>query len=247
MEQVRKTALVTGAGKGIGKAIALAFAKEGYNVVINYNGSKEAALQVEQEAHSLGVQAITVQADVCQEDQVEAMVHEVMETFGRIDVLVNNSGINKDGLLIRMSAEDFHKVIAVNLEGAFHCLKQVSRIMMKQRSGSIINMASVVGLIGNAGQANYSASKAGIIGLTKSAARELALRHIRVNAIAPGFIETDMTARLSEKDKTKMMEQIPLKTFGKPEDVANVCVALASEAFSYVTGQVLHVDGGMVM
>lgn len=247
MEQVEKTALVTGAGKGIGKAIALAFAQAGYNVIINYNGSKEAAQSVLKEAESYGVKAITIQADVSKDEQVQAMIDQAMEQFGRIDVLVNNSGINKDGLMMRMSLEDFHKVIAVNLEGTFNCIKHVSRIMMKQRSGSIINMSSVVGLIGNAGQANYASSKAGVIGLTKSAARELALRQIRVNAIAPGFIDTDMTAKLAEKDKTKMMEQIPLKTFGKPEDVANVCVALASDAFNYVTGQVIHVDGGMVM
>lgn len=247
MEQVEKTALVTGAGKGIGKAIALAFAQAGYNVIINYNGSKEAAQSVLKEAESYGVKAITIQADVSNDEQVQAMIDQAMEQFGRIDVLVNNSGINKDGLMMRMSLEDFHKVIAVNLEGTFNCIKHVSRIMMKQRSGSIINMSSVVGLIGNAGQANYASSKAGVIGLTKSAARELALRQIRVNAIAPGFIDTDMTAKLAEKDKTKMMEQIPLKTFGEPEDVANVCVALASDAFNYVTGQVIHVDGGMVM
>lgn len=247
MEQVEKTALVTGAGKGIGKAIALAFAQAGYNVIINYNGSKEAAQSVLKEAESYGVKAITIQADISNDEQVKAMIDQAMEQFGRIDVLVNNSGINKDGLMMRMSLEDFHKVIAVNLEGTFNCIKHVSRIMMKQRSGSIINMSSVVGLIGNAGQANYASSKAGVIGLTKSAARELALRQIRVNAIAPGFIDTDMTAKLAKKDKTKMMEQIPLKIFGKPEDVANVCVALASDAFSYVTGQVIHVDGGMVM
>ena len=242
MEQVNKTALITGAAKGIGKAVALAFAKEGYNIVINYNGSKEAALQTQQEIEALGVKTLVVQADVSDEDQVKSMVEKSVETFERIDVLVNNSGINKDGLMLRMSYEDFHKVIAVNLEGTFNCIKHVSRIMMKQRSGSIINMSSVVGIMGNAGQANYASSKAGVLGLTKSAARELALRHIRVNAIAPGFIETDMTAKLAEKDKAKMMEQIPLRQFGQPEDVANVCVA-----FKYVTGQTIHVDGGMIM
>ena len=246
MEQVNKTALITGAAKGIGKAVALAFAKEGYNIVINYNGSKEAALNTQQEIEALGVKTLVVQADVSDEDQVKTMVEKSIETFERIDVLVNNSGINKDGLMLRMSYEDFHKVIAVNLEGTFNCIKHVSRIMMKQRSGSIINMSSVVGIMGNAGQANYASSKAGVLGLTKSAARELALRHIRVNAIAPGFIETDMTAKLAEKDKAKMMEQIPLRQFGQPEDVANVCVALASDAFKYVTGQTIHVDGGMV-
>ena len=241
MEQVNKTALITGAAKGIGKAVALAFAKEGYNIVINYNGSKEAALNTQQEIEALGVKTLVVQADVSDEDQVKTMVEKSIETFERIDVLVNNSGINIDGLMLRMSYEDFHKVIAVN------CIKHVTRIMMKQRSGSIINMSSVVGIMGNAGQANYASSKAGVLGLTKSAARELALRHIRVNAIAPGFIETDMTAKLAEKDKAKMMEQIPLRQFGQPEDVANVCVALASDAFKYVTGQTIHVDGGMIM
>lgn len=247
MEQVNKTALITGAAKGIGKAVALAFAKEGYNIVINYNGSKEAALNTQQEIEALGVKTLVVKADVSDEGQVKTMVEKSIETFERIDVLVNNSGINKDGLMLRMSYEDFHKVIAVNLEGTFNCIKHVSRIMMKQRSGSIINMSSVVGIMGNAGQANYASSKAGVLGLTKSAARELALRHIRVNAIAPGFIETDMTAKLAEKDKAKMMEQIPLRQFGQPEDVANVCVALASDAFKYVTGQTIHVDGGMIM
>lgn len=247
MEQVNKVALVTGSAKGIGKAVALAFARAGYDIVINYNGSKEAALSVQQEIEGLNQKAIVVQADVSDEEQVKAMVDATMEAYGRIDVLVNNSGINKDGLMMRMSAEDFSKVIKVNLEGSFNCIKQVSRIMVRQRSGSIINMSSVVGIIGNAGQTNYAASKAGLIGLTKSAARELALRHIRVNAIAPGFIDTDMTQKLAQKDKDRMLEQIPLKTFGKPEDVANVCVALASDSFSYVTGQVIHVDGGMVM
>ena len=209
MEQVNKTALITGAAKGIGKAVALAFAKEGYNIIINYNGSKEAALKTQQEIEALGVKTLVVQADVSNEDQVKTMVEKSIETFERIDVLVNNSGINKDGLMLRMSYEDFHKVIAVNLEGTFNCIKHVSRIMMKQRSGSIINMSSVVGIMGNAGQANYASSKAGVLGLTKSAARELALRHIRVNAIAPGFIETDMTAKLAEKEKAKMREQIP--------------------------------------
>lgn len=247
MEQLTKVALVTGGAKGIGRAISLAFAKQGYDVVINFNGSKDAADTLKEEIETLGQKALAIQADVSNEQQVSSMVEEVISSFGRIDVLVNNSGITKDGLLIRMSGEDFRKVIDVNLEGTFNCIKHVSRFMMKQRSGSIINMSSVVGEMGNAGQANYSASKAGVIGLTKSAAKELASRFIRVNAIAPGFIDTDMTAKLSDKDKQRYLDLIPLKAFGNVEDVANVCVALASDNFAYVTGQVINVDGGMVM
>lgn len=247
MEQLTKVALVTGGAKGIGRAISLAFAKQGYDVVINYNGSKDAANALKEEVEALGQKALVIQADVSNEQQVSSMVEEVIASLGRIDVLVNNSGITKDGLLIRMSGEDFRKVIDVNLEGTFNCIKHVSRFMMKQRCGSIINMSSVVGEMGNAGQANYSASKAGVIGLTKSAAKELASRSIRVNAIAPGFIDTDMTAKLSDKDKQRYLDLIPLKTFGNVEDVANVCVALASDSFTYVTGQVINVDGGMVM
>ena len=247
MEEIRKTALVTGGARGIGKAIALKYAKEGYDVIINYNGSKEAAEKTKQEVESYGVHAMCIQADVSDYDSVKAMVETIMETFGRIDVLVNNSGITKDGLLIRMTPDDFNRVINVNLTGAFNCIQNVTRIMMKQKSGSIINLSSVVGIIGNAGQANYAASKAGLIGLTKSCAKELASRNIRVNAIAPGFIETDMTAALKEADKEKMLSAIPLKKFGTPEQVADVCYALSTEAFSYVTGQVIHVDGGMVM
>lgn len=247
MEEIRKTALITGGARGIGRTIALKYARSGYDVIINYNGSKEAAEKTKQEAESFGVKAMCIQADVSDYDSVKAMVETIMENFGRIDVLVNNSGITKDGLLIRMTPDDFNRVINVNLTGAFNCIQNVTRIMMKQKSGSIINLSSVVGIIGNAGQANYAASKAGIIGLTKSCAKELASRNIRVNAIAPGFIETDMTAALKEADKEKMLSAIPLKKFGTPEQVADVCYALSTEAFSYVTGQVIHVDGGMVM
>ena len=247
MEEIRKTALVTGGARGIGKAIALKLAREGYDVIINYNGSKAAAEETKAEAESYGVKAIIIQADVSDYDSVKAMINSIMETLGRIDVLVNNSGITRDGLLIRMTPEDFNHVIQVNLTGAFNCIQNVTRIMMKQKSGSIINLSSVVGIIGNGGQANYAASKAGIIGLTKSVAKELSSRNIRVNAIAPGFIETDMTASLKDADKEKMLSAIPLKKFGRPEQVADVCYALASDAFSYVTGQVIHVDGGMVM
>lgn len=247
MEEIRKTALVTGGARGIGKAIALKFAREGYDVIINYNGSKAAAEETKAEVESYGVKAIIIQADVSDYDSVKAMINSIMETLGRIDVLVNNSGITRDGLLIRMTPDDFNRVIQVNLTGAFNCIQNVTRIMMKQKSGSIINLSSVVGIIGNGGQANYAASKAGIIGLTKSVAKELSSRNIRVNAIAPGFIETDMTASLKDADKEKMLSAIPLKKFGRPEQVADVCYALASDAFSYVTGQVIHVDGGMVM
>lgn len=247
MEEIRKTVLVTGGARGIGKAIALKFAQEGYDVIINYNGSADAAEKTKQEAESYGVKAMTAQADVSDYDSVKAMIEKIMAEFGRIDVLINNSGITKDGLLIRMTPDDFNRVIQVNLTGAFNCIQNVTRIMMKQKSGSIINLSSVVGIIGNGGQANYAASKAGIIGLTKSVAKELSSRNIRVNAIAPGFIETDMTASLKDADKEKMLSAIPLKKFGRPEQVADVCYALASDAFSYVTGQVIHVDGGMVM
>lgn len=242
-----KVALVTGGAKGIGKSISLAFAKAGYDVVVNYNGSKDAADATKQEIEALGQKAMTIQADVSQDEQVKTMIDQAIEAFGHIDVLINNAGITKDGLLMRMSYEDYHRVIAINLEGSFNTIHHVSRYMMKQRSGSIINISSVVGLMGNAGQANYASSKAGVLGLTKSAARELALRGIRVNAIAPGFIVSDMTDKLADKDKQKMLEQIPLKAFGKPEQVADVAVALASDSFAYVTGQVIHVDGGMVM
>lgn len=242
-----KVALVTGGAKGIGKSISLAFAKAGYDVVVNYNGSKDAADATKQEIEALGQKVMTIQADVSQDEQVKTMIDQAIEAFGHIDVLINNAGITKDGLLMRMSYEDYHRVIAINLEGSFNTIHHVSRYMMKQRSGSIINISSVVGLMGNAGQANYASSKAGVLGLTKSAARELALRGIRVNAIAPGFIVSDMTDKLADKDKQKMLEQIPLKAFGKPEQVADVAVALASDSFAYVTGQVIHVDGGMVM
>lgn len=247
MEEIRKTVLVTGGAKGIGKAIVLSFAKAGYDVIINYNGSVTKAEETKQEAEGYGVRAMTIQADVCDYDSVKAMIETIMETCGRIDVLVNNAGITKDGLLLRMTPEDFNHVINVNLTGTFNCIQNVTRIMMKQKNGVIINLSSVVGITGNAGQANYASSKAGIIGLTKSVAKELASRNIRVNAVAPGFIETDMTAILKETDKEKMLAAIPLRKAGTPEQVADVCCALASDAFSYVTGQVIHVDGGMVM
>jgi 3-oxoacyl-[acyl-carrier protein] reductase len=243
----RKTAVVTGSSRGIGKAIALALAKEGYNVVINYNGSKEKAEQVKKECEDFGVSAITVKANVADFAESENLIKEAISTFGSIDVLVNNSGITKDTLLLRMKEEDFDSVIDVNLKGTFNTIKHAARQMMKQRSGSIINMSSVVGISGNAGQANYAASKAGVIGLTKSVARELASRGIRANAVAPGFIETDMTDELNDKAKEEILNTIPLNDTGKGEDVANLVVFLASEKSRYITGQVIHVDGGMLM
>nr|WP_138268129.1 3-oxoacyl-[acyl-carrier-protein] reductase [Anaerofustis stercorihominis] len=243
----RKTAVVTGASRGIGKAIALALAKEGFNVVVNYNGNKEKAEQVKKECEDFGVNAITVKANVADFSESENLIKEAVSTFGSIDVLVNNSGITKDTLLLRMKEEDFDSVIDVNLKGTFNTIKHAARQMMKQRSGSIINMSSVVGISGNAGQINYAASKAGVIGLTKSVARELASRGIRANAVAPGFIETDMTDELNDKAKEEILKTIPLNDTGKSEDVANLVVFLASEKSRYITGQVIHVDGGMLM
>lgn len=243
----KKVALITGASRGIGKQIALTMASEGYDVIINFNGNEEKAKEVCDECLKLGSKAMIVKANVADFAQVEAMVKTIMDVYGRIDVLVNNSGITKDTLLLRMSEEDFSSVVDVNLKGCFHCIKHVSKVMMKQRSGAIINMASVIGLVGNIGQANYAASKAGIIGLTKSVAKELASRGIRVNAIAPGFIATEMTEVLDDKVKDGIMSNIPLKQFGSVEDVANMVAFLASDKSKYVTGQVMNVDGGMVM
>ena len=229
-----KTAVVTGASRGIGRAIAKKLAACGATVIINYNGSE-------------GGRADIFQCNVSDFAACEAFFKAVTEKYGRIDFLINNAGITKDGLLMAMKEEDFDSVIDVNLKGTFHCIRFAARQMMRQRYGRIVNMASVVGVAGNAGQANYSASKAGVIGLTKSAAKELASRGITVNAIAPGMIETDMTADLADKVKDEMMKQIPLKRFGQAEDVANAAAFLVSDEAAYITGQVLHVDGGMVM
>ena len=242
-----KIALITGAGRGIGRAIAIALAKEGAEVVINYNGSEAKADEVKHEIVEKGGCAQCMQCNVADYEGCEAFIKAVIEQFGRIDILVNNAGITKDGLLMKMSEEDFDKVLDTNLKGTFHTIRAALRQMIRQRSGRIINMASVVGVSGNAGQANYAASKAGVIGLTKTAAREVASRGITVNAVAPGFIETDMTEVLPEKIKEASAAQIPLGKFGKAEDVANAVAFLASEDAGYITGQVLHVDGGMVM
>ena len=242
-----KIAVVTGASRGIGKAIAMKFAQLGATVVINYNGSAQKAEKVKQSIIADGGRAVIKQCNVADYDACEAFIKEVIDQFGRIDILVNNAGITKDGLIMRMSEEDFTNVVDVNLKGTFHCIRFASRQMMKQRSGRIINMSSVVGISGNAGQINYAASKAGVIGMTKSAAKELASRGITVNAIAPGYIETDMTNVLSDKVKEETMKQIPLGRLGQTEDIAAAAAFLASDEAGYITGQVLAVDGGMAI
>ncbi|MCI7477362.1 MAG: 3-oxoacyl-[acyl-carrier-protein] reductase [Selenomonadales bacterium] len=242
-----KTALVTGASRGIGKAIALRLAKEGANIAINFAGNVAAAEEVKAAIEADGGKAILVQADVSDSAAVDAMVKTVVDTFGGIDILVNNAGITRDGLLMRMKEEDWDAVLNTNLKSIFLCTKAVSKLMMKKRSGRIVNMSSVVGVNGNAGQANYSAAKAGAIGFTKSMAKELAGRGITVNAIAPGFIQTDMTAVLPEAVKESMAKSIPLGRLGAPEDIAGTVLFLVSDCASYITGQVINVDGGMVM
>ena len=242
-----KVALVTGASRGIGRAVAIQLAQSGADVAVNYSGSEAAAQETVDAILALGRKAIKIKANVANAEEVAAMVEETHKTFGHIDILVNNAGITRDGLLMRMKDEDFDAVIDINLKGVYLVTKAVSKIMMKQRSGRIINMTSVVGVMGNAGQANYAASKAGVIGFTKSCAKELASRGITVNAIAPGFINTDMTEVLPEKVKETMVTQIPLGRMANPEEVAAVTTFLASDFASYVTGQVINVDGGMVM
>lgn len=241
-----KTALVTGAGKGIGRAIALRMAIEGANVVINYSGSEDAAADCAAECEKAGVRTLRVKADVSDAAQVEEMFVMAVEEFGTVDILVNNAGITRDKIILRMKEEDFDSVLDINLKGSYNCMKAASKIMLKQRTGRIISISSIVGLRGNAGQVNYSASKAGIIGMTKSLARELASKGINVNAVAPGFIETDMTKALPESEKEKLLAVIPAGRMGKPEDIAGAVLFLAGPDSSYVTGQVLTVDGGMV-
>lgn len=242
-----KVAIVTGASRGIGKAIALELAKNGATVVINYNGSEDKAMEVKTEIENNGGTAEIYQCNVSDYAKCEEFVQIIIKKYGSLDILVNNAGITKDGLLMKMSEEDFDTVLNVNLKGAFNTIRFATRQMLKQRSGRIINMSSVVGVTGNAGQANYAASKAGVIGLTKATAREVASRGITVNAIAPGFIETDMTEVLSDKVKEATVAGIPLGKFGQVEDVANLAAFLASDKAGYITGQVIHVDGGMVI
>lgn len=243
----KKIAVVTGASRGIGRAIALELARSGALVVVNYNGSRERAEEVQALIEAEGGEAVIEQCNVADFKACEEFISSIIKRYGRVDILVNNAGITKDDLVMRMSEENFSQVIDVNLKGTFNCIRQVSRQMLKQRNGRIINMASVVGVSGNAGQANYAASKAGVIGLTKSVAKELASRGVTVNAIAPGFIETDMTEVLSESVREATVGMIPMGTFGKPEDVAKTVGFLASDGAGYITGQVLCVDGGMAM
>ena len=241
-----KTAIITGASRGIGKGIAQVFAIHGANVAFTYSSSASAAEELEKELITHGIKAKGYQSDASSFEQAQQLADEVLKEFGSIDVLINNAGITKDNLLMRISEDDFDKVIEVNLKSVFNMTKAVQRTMLKQRKGSIINMSSVVGVKGNAGQTNYAASKAGILGFTKSVALELGSRNIRCNAIAPGFIETEMTAKLDENTVQGWRDSIPLKRGGTPEDVANACLFLASDMSSYVTGQTLNVDGGML-
>lgn len=241
-----KIAIVTGASRGIGRAIAKELAANGAFVIVNYNGSKQAADETVDEITQSGGKAVSIQCNVADAAECEKMITDVIHTYGRIDILVNNAGIVRDNLLMRISEEDFDAVLDTNLKGAFHTMRQVARPMLRQRSGRIVNISSVVGVSGNAGQANYAASKAGVIGLTKSAAKEFASRGITVNAVAPGFIETDMTKKLSEQVRDQIISQIPMGTLGKPEHVAKTVAFLASDDAAYITGQVILVDGGLV-
>lgn len=246
-ENTRRAALVTGGGRGIGRAICLALAAQGYDVAVNYAASSAAAEQTAADCRAYGVQAVTLQADVTDPAACQTLVDTAAKTFGRLDVLVNNAGVTADKLILRMQEEDFDKVINANLKGAFFCCKAACKLMMRQRYGRIVNISSVVGLHGNAGQSNYAASKAGLVGLTKSLAKEFAARNVTVNAVAPGFIGTDMTNAMTDAAKQAAMAGIPAGRIGAPEDVANAVAFLASENAAYITGQVLCVDGGMGM
>lgn len=247
MNLTGEVALVTGASRGIGRRIAVTLAGYGATVIVNYNGSQAKAEEVVTEIEVNGGHAEAIQCNVAEFDEAKELIDKVVKSYGRLDILVNNAGITKDNLILKMSEEDFDAVLSTNLKGAFNCVKHVARQMLKQRSGRIINISSVSGVMGNAGQANYCASKAGVIGLTKSVARELGSRGITSNAVAPGFIETEMTAVLSDDVKKSMGEQIPLKRFGQTKDIAETVAFLASDLAGYITGQVIQVDGGMAM
>jgi 3-oxoacyl-[acyl-carrier protein] reductase len=242
-----KTAIITGAGRGIGRAIALQFAGHGARVVLNYRKSISQIEELLQVIKDSGGEAIAIKADVSIEEEAKLLIKEAVKEFGKLDILVNNAGINKDNLLIRMSEEEFDQVININLKGTFFCMKHAAQVMLRQRFGKIINISSVIGITGNIGQSNYAASKAGVIGMTKSVARELASRGITVNAVAPGFIRTDMTETLPDKVKEASMAAIPLGRFGDSSEVAGAVSFLASDMANYITGQVLQVDGGMIM
>lgn len=244
---MKQTAIVTGGSRGIGRAVAVRLAKDGMNLVINYRGNSAAAEETERMCRELGAEVLLVQGDVSRAEDCEKLTAQAKEAFGRVDVLVNNAGITRDGLLARMTEEDFRAVLDVNLVGPWNMMKAVNRIMMKQRYGRIVNLSSVTGLMGNMGQTNYAAAKAGILGMTKSYAREVAGRGITVNAVAPGFIDTDMTEAMPEGAKDKIITGIPMGRTGKPEDVAEAVAFLASEQAGYITGEVLRVDGGMAM
>ena len=244
---MKQTAIVTGGSRGIGRAVAVRLAKDGMNLVINYRGNSVAAEETERLCRELGAEVLLVQGDVSRAEDCEKLAAQAKEAFGRVDVLVNNAGITRDGLLARMTEEDFRAVLDVNLVGPWNMMKAVNRIMMKQRYGRIVNLSSVTGLMGNMGQTNYAAAKAGIVGMTKSYAREVASRGITVNAVAPGFIDTDMTEAMPEGAKDKIITGIPMGRTGKPEDVAEAVAFLASEQAGYITGEVLRVDGGMAM
>lgn len=246
-EKLTRAAVVTGGSRGIGRAVCVALAKQGCNVVVNYCHGEAAAAETAALCKELGVEAVTVQADVSTAEGCKKLFEEAVNAFGRVDILVNNAGVTRDNLILRLSEEDFDTVLNANLKGAFLCCKEAARRMVRQRYGRIVNLSSVVGLRGNAGQTNYSASKAGLIGLTKSLAKELASRNVTVNAVAPGFINTDMTAAMTEAAKTATLAAIPMQRLGAPEDVARAVAFLASDSAAYITGQVLAVDGGMAM